>query len=384
MSAKVEISPQQYKHGFKQFRIFVIVTLITIPGIALKSQSEYKYTRPLELNDGWTTKSLSAFASSTSQLQPFFNHLGTQEHYLNSILVVNKDHIVLEEYFNGASANKQHDLRSATKSISSILMGIAIDKGYIKHVDDTIGNYLSSAFKVRDNAIWTKIKISHLLNMSTGLDCNDWDKRSKGQEDKVYKKKDWIQYFLNLPFEHEPGEMAQYCTMAQVLATEIISRASGMQIDSFANKYLFKPLNITNVSWGHTTQNKEVLPSAKRLYMTSRDMAKIGQLMLQGGTYLGEQVVSEEWVKLSTSHKTNINGIAYGYLWWKIPFKIGKKKLESWAAMGNGGQYIFVLPELNTTIVFTGSAYNLPEDKFPFSIVQKVIIPSLLEYRQAN
>jgi len=112
--------------------------------------------------------------------------------------------------------------------------------------------------------------------MSTGLDCND--KKSLGQEDRIYKKQDWLQYAIDLPMVNEPGEVSNYCSIGTVMIAEIISQASGMSIDKFAEHYLFNPLGITNVSWGHTSK-KDVIPSSKRLYMTSRDMAKIGQLI---------------------------------------------------------------------------------------------------------
>jgi len=220
-----------------------------------------------------------------------------------------------------------------------------------------------------------KITIKHLLTMSSGLDCNDWDKKSKGQEDKVYKKKDWLQYTLNLPMVNEPGTVSNYCSMGAVLIAEIISQASGMTIDKFAEQYLFKSLGINNVSWGHTS-NKKIIPSGKRLYMTSRDMAKIGQLILNKGKWNEKQIVSKKWIEESTTPKTKITGIDYGYLWWNIPFKANEKIFISKTALGNGGQYIMVLPELDMVAVFTGKAYNSQEDKLPFSIMTDIILPT--------
>ena len=92
--------------------------------------------------------------------------------------------------------------------------------------------------------------------MSSGLECNDWNKSSKGQEDRIYKKEDWIQETLNLPMANDPGKVAAYCSMGSILVAEAISQASGMAIDQFAEKYLFGPLGIKNISWGHTS-NKD-------------------------------------------------------------------------------------------------------------------------------
>ncbi|NNK11098.1 MAG: serine hydrolase, partial [Flavobacteriaceae bacterium] len=155
---------------------------------------------------------------------------------------------------------------------------------------------------------------------------------------------------------------------------EIVSRASGMSIDKFAEEYLFKALGIENLRWGHTS-NKEVIPSAKRLYMTSRDIAKLGMLVLNKGKWEGQQIISNEWMEESTTPKTKITGIDFGYLWWNIPFTVNGKKVMSKTATGNGGQYIMVLPELDLIAVFTGGAYNSQEDKLAFSIMNHVLLP---------
>lgn len=150
-----------------------------------------------------------------------------------------------------------------------------------------------------------------------------------------------------------------------------------MTIDEFAEKHLFTPLGITNISWGHTSE-KEIIPSGKRLNMTPRDMAKIGQLTLQNGRWNGEQIVSAKWIEESTTPKTKITGVDYGYLWWNIPFKEKEKVFISKTATGNGGQYIIIFPELEMVAVFTGGAYNSQEDKLPFAIVKDIFLPTFV------
>lgn len=339
-------------------------------------QNSYSYSEPILINDGWQINGLKSQQVDTTKIYQLFNQLQNGEHKLHSILLVKDDQIIIEEYFGENTVNKQHDLRSVTKSITSILMGIAIDKGFIDDIDDPVTKYIKHPVAKKNlDKRKEQITIRHLLTMSTGLDCNDWDKKSKGQEDKVYRKKDWLQYFLDLPIINEPGTVSNYCTMGQVLATEIISQASGMAIDKFAQQYLFSPMNINNVSWGHTSK-KDVPPSAKRLYMTPRDMAKIGQLILNKGKWNEEQIVSQEWVKESTSVLTKITGMDYGFLWWNIPFKVNGKMLSSKVATGNGGQYILVFPELDMVAVFTGGAYNSQEDKLPFAIMKDIFLPT--------
>ncbi|UII31836.1 beta-lactamase family protein [Fulvivirga ulvae] len=351
-----------------------VIILACISSANVYSQGKYKYSQPRELSDGWNTGSLKLQNPDSIKLYRLFNQLLEGGHRIHSMLVVKDGEIVIEEYFGDNSVNIQHDLRSATKSITSVLMGIAISKGFVSDIDDPVSRYVSYTNVKNPDQRKDEITIRHLLTMSTGLDCNDWDMGSKGREDKVYRKKDWLQYFMDLPMINDPGAVSDYCTMAQVLAAEVISRASGMTIDQFAREYLFDPLQVKNVSWGHTS-DKDVIPAAKRLYMTPRDMAKIGQLILRNGEWNGKQIVAKAWVEESTTAKTKITGIDYGFLWWNVPFQINGNITVAKLATGNGGQYIFIFPELNLVAVFTGGAYNSPDDKLPFAIVKDVLLP---------
>lgn len=340
------------------------------------SQGGYEYIQPKTLDDGWSTSSLAESTYDLTRIKHFFQELNSGPHEIHSVLVIQNDKLVLEEYFNGYAVDQIHDLRSVSKSIRSLLMGIAIDKGFVTSVNEPISTYLKSHEPLKNlDDSKDRITIRHLLTMTSGLDCNDWDKKSKGQEDKVHKKKDWIQYTLDLPMIHEPGEVASYCSMGTVLLAEMISQASGMSLQAFAHQYLFEPLGISNASWGHTSE-KNVIPSSKRLYMTPRDLAKIGQLILNKGQWNDKQVVSENWIRESTTSKTKITGINYGYLWWSLPFQIQNQFQMAPTATGNGGQYIMAFPKLDLVVVFTGGAYNSEKDKIPFAIVKDVLLPT--------
>ncbi|MBL4669390.1 MAG: serine hydrolase [Flavobacteriales bacterium] len=360
----------------------IIITLF-ISGFCY-GQNSYTYSKPKDLGDGWKTNDLKSQNVDTILIHKLFTQLNNRENKIHSVLLVKGNQIIIEEYLNGQVSDQKHDLRSATKSIRSILLGIAIDNGFIDNVNDPISKYLKNPVPKKNlDERKEKITIKHLLTMSSGLDCNDWDKKSKGQEDKVYKKKDWLQYTLNLPMVNDPGTVSTYCSMGAVLLAEIISQASGMTIDKFAAQYLFKPLDISNISWGHTS-SKKIIPSGKRLYMTSRDMAKIGQLILNKGKWNEKQIVSKKWVEESTVPKTKITEIDYGYLWWNIPFKANENIFISKTALGNGGQYIMVFPELDMVAIFTGEAYNSQEDKLPFSIMTDIILPTFTTNNKKN
>ena len=353
----------------------LLLSFVTANGFG---QKPYEYAVPVALADGWKTNDFRSRPIDTTKIYRLFGQLQQGEHKLHSILLAKNSEIVIEEYFDGNTVDKQHDLRSATKSITSILLGIAIDKGFIASIDDPISKYIKGpVYTLALDGGKDKITIRHLVTMSSGLDCNDWDKGSKGQEDKVYRKQNWIQYFLDLPLGNEPGTVSNYCTMGQVLSAEIISLASGITLDKFADKYLFGPMGITNMSWGHTSK-REVIPSAKRAYMTTRDMAKIGLLVLHKGKWNDQQLVSEHWIAEATAGHTKITGLDYGYLWWNIPFRVNDKIVLSKAALGNGGQYILIFPEVDMVAVFTGGAYNSEQDKLPFAIMTDVFLPAFI------
>ncbi len=350
--------------------------LALIAGISCFAQREYMYSQPEELGDGWRTNDLKSTALDTTALYAFFNEIINQEHKLNSVLLIKNNELIIDEYFNGYDAKTIHDLRSVNKSIKSLLLGIAIDKGMIEDINEPISKYLKS-HEPRKNLDERKneITIKHLITMSAGWDCNDWDKKSKGQEDRVYKKEDWIQYTLDLPMINNHGEVSNYCSMGVIIMAEIVSQASGMGLDEFAEQYLFRPLGIESLRWDHT-EEKQVIASGKRLSLKPRDMAKIGQLVLNEGVWMGEQIVSANWIQDATTAKTTITNIEYGYLWWNIPFNVNGKTYMSKTATGNGGQYIMVIPEMDIVAVFTGEAYNSQEDKLPFAIMNNILLPT--------
>ncbi|WP_339708903.1 serine hydrolase [uncultured Kriegella sp.] len=351
-------------------------------GFLSLGQDTYSYSKPIHLSDGWQTNDLLSGQIDSTKMYAMFNQLRVKPHKVHSVILVRNNAIEMEEYFGGYDLKKQHDLRSATKSIISILIGIALDKEFIESVDDPFLKYIKT-YGPKKNKDERKqhITVRQLLTMSTGLDCNDWDKKSAGQEDKVYRKKDWVQYTLDLPQIYDPGESAMYCSMGTVLAAEVVQQASGMPLYAFAEKYLFNALGITNVAWHHTTEG-DIIPSAKRLYMTPRDMAKIGELMLNKGKWKSEQIVSETWVAQSTSFQTKLANIDYGMLWWKIPFVVNAKKFTATVATGNGGQYMMIFPDFNAVAIFTGGAYNSQEDKLPFRIVNDVFLPMLIKLNE--
>jgi len=361
-------------------KIILLTVLITLTTACREEnfpERDYQYKVPLGTNDGWPVAALPPQQIDTGRVFGFMRSFVKEDHQLSSMLFIQNGVLMLEEYFNDTDREDLNDLRSATKSIRSLLVGIALEKGYIQSLDEPILNYLEDLEDTTQlDPAKREITVRDLLLMSPGFDCNDWDQQSAGQEDRIYKKNDWLRYIMQLPMQYTPGDTSLYCSAATILTAEIVSRASGMTVEDFADQYLFAPLEIYRYEWGHTSR-RNVPESARRLYMRSRDFAKIGQLVLDSGRWNGQQVVAKDWIEESTRKQTTITGIDYGYLWWRIPFQAEGERVEAIEAMGNGGQYLMLFPDQEVLLVFNGTAFNSEEDKLPFSIVSQVFLPAL-------
>ncbi len=356
-------------------KLFLLILLL-ISG-RLLAQQPYKYEKPTELEDNWQVGNLKDEGMDLAPYEQFLTALNAQEHKMHSMLLIKNGKLVMEEYFNGFDHETRQDMRSVTKSVISLLVGIAIEKGHIGSVDDPVAKYLYEfRTAAEDEPRKRMITIEHLLTMSSGMDCNDWDKKSAGQEDKLYKKRNWYDFMADLPMLRDPGSESYYCTGGVMLLTRILELTSGFDWRSQANEYIFNPMGITDVEYDHTS-NKKMPSASHRLYMRPRDVAKLGQLVLKWGQWDRKQLVPASWIEQISFRKTQISGLDYSYLWWKLPFEKDSKKVDATCATGNGGQYILIFPEYDLVAVFTGGAYNSQEDKLPFAIVNKVILPSL-------
>lgn len=356
-------------------KFLILISLVSCG--TLCAQQKYEYQTPALLNDGWEIGNASKEGLNLQLFEQFFTALNAQEHKLHSMLLVKEGKLVMEEYFNGYDHEQRQDLRSVTKSVISLLIGIALEEGRITSVDDPVAKYVPEFSRAVDaGSDKQSITIRHLLTMSSGMDCNDWDKQSAGQEDKLYKKKNWLKHMAGLAMLSDPGTESYYCTGCVMLLAHILELTSGLSWRYEAQKYLFGPMGITDVEFAHTSK-KSMPEASKRLYMRPRDVAKLGQLILKWGQWEQKQLVPASWIEQISFRKTQISGLDHSYLWWKLPFEKDGKKVDATCATGNGGQYILVFPEYDLVAIFTGGAYNSQEDKLPFAIVNKVILPSL-------
>ncbi|MBA4851418.1 serine hydrolase [Emticicia sp. BO119] len=304
---------------------------------------------------------------------------------IDAIVVKQGDEIIVEEYFNGFRKDTPHDTRSSFKSITSILAGIAIDKKLMS-VDDKIGRF----FPELKNEAKRNISIQNLLEMRSGLNCEEFYDIGPECEDKMSETDDWIAYCLGVDLIRTPGVNWSYNSNEPMLVGEIIARASGMTVVEFARQNLFEPLGIKDYKW--TLSPKGQAQTAGSFYMKPADMLKIIELVKKKGHWQGKQVVSADWIEKSTNCHIPIDfsfvryskmpeakyeSARYGFFWYKEKLTYKDIKTEVLFASGNGGQYIMYLPDYNLTAVFTGSNYGNWRGKLPFEILLKYIIPAV-------
>jgi len=269
---------------------------------------------------------------------------------LKSLVVFHKDTILKEAFYGTGGADVRHNVRSVTKSVVSILIGIAIDKGYLTSVEQTLGEFIDP----NEYSITTEksaIKIRHLLTMSSGFEWNELT--ASGYNDWI-SADNQIQYLLDKPLVAQPGQLFNYNSAGTHLLSYIITKVSGMSTYEFSLRYLFNPIGVEEVDWNIDKQG--YCNGGAGLYFTPHDMVKIGQIILNRGVYKGKIIVSSDYIDQSIQSKISINGSLpfasdYGYSWW-----LGQNEKGSYIfANGYGGQFIVIVPNLDLIVVTTNT-----------------------------
>lgn len=301
-------------------------------------------------SDTWRTSTPEAQGLDSIQLAKVFDFVKKNDIHIHSLLLIRNGHLVLEAYFYPNSKGIVHDVASVTKSITSTLIGISIDKGFIKSTDQPVLDFFADLKIANLSEYKKKLTIERLLTMRTGL-CRDYT-HGEQQLDDMRQTDDWVQYMLDQAILTEPGTAFAYCTGGTHLLSSVITRATCMNELDFARKYLFEPLGIHEIIWPADPQGNNT--GGFDLHLHSIDMAKIGYLFLNDGVWKGQQIISKEWVKKSTQiHVTLPDGERYGYLWWSPD-----ENPDLIEARGRGGQRIILSKEKNIVIVFTGSGFD--------------------------
>ena len=369
---------------------------VLLCGFLGRSALAYDYMVPDKTTDGWETASLSAEQIDAGPIKEMFGRIDDNSYKnITSVVIVKNGRLVVEEYFPrqevlGAQRSRElkrvspQQLFSATKSITSILIGIAIERGLIRGVDEKISTILPEYADVFTNKQKAEIRLQDLLTMSAGMAWDEWtypydDPRNDAL--KALRSSDPIRYILERPMVAAPGDLFAYNTGISIVLGEIVRKVSGLSADKFAERYLFTPLGITDYYWAKLPG--DMVETGGGLFLRPRDMAKIGYLLLNDGRWKGTQIVAGDWVRESTRNRAGSMHLpvwteaadGYGYQWWLGSLKAGDENMRYYGARGRAGQFILVFPSQHLVAVFTGLNDNILMNQ-PLDMLRRYILPT--------
>ncbi len=339
----------------------------------------YRFTAsiPPDLQDGLDVGSLQDAGLDVALIGKMVEQIANETHKnVDGVLLLKKGKLVLEEYFYQYDRDRLHQLRSATKSVVSALVGIALDKKLIASKAEKVLPFFPE-YEIKNlSAEKRAISLEHLLACNSGLACEDGNPASPGEEQKMNASLDWVRFVLDLPMIDAPGASGRYCSGGVILLGRIVEKASGQRLSDFAAENLFGKLGITNYRWNFKP-DRSSFDDACQLHMRPRDMAKLGMLYMNEGRWKGNQVISREWVTASLSQHSVVRGTDYGYLWWRQWLNVNGTRMEGVTAKGNGGQRIYLWPSLDLVVVITGGNYN---EQSPSDELQvRYILPAVMK-----
>ncbi len=356
-----------------------LVMLVAAPGallspspLTVQSQSTPSAS-PYWPTQGWRTSAPEQQGMDSATLVAMLDEIHKQGQAIHGVLVVRNGYLVLEAYFYPFKGESRHWIASATKSFTSALIGIAIDKGHIDGVNHKLLDFFPDRTVANVDARKRAITLEHVLTMSSGL---DWP--THGPQEDLYaqysQSKDLVQFVLDRPMAHDPGTRFVYNSGGAHLLAAIIQKTTGMRAQEFARTNLFAPLGISNAFW--LSDQNGINWGEGGLALVPRDLAKFGYLYLNNGVWDGQSVVPEAWVKASTAPHIETGDLGYGlshhygYQWWVDDDGVYK-------ATGSAGQRLFVMPKQGMVVTFVGGASGLDSDIVPETLLKSFILPAV-------
>lgn len=316
----------------------------------------------------WRTSTPEEQGMDSGILAEMINSIKEDGKSVNSITIIRNGYLVSEAYFYPYQKGLMHFMNSGTKSFVSALVGMCMDEGHIKSVSDKVLDHFPDQNAASVDQRKRNLEIRNLLTMTTGL---DWDFVTNASTNRMLQSQDWARFTLDQPMKEEPGRTFLYCNGAAHLLSAIVQNASGKSLAELA-KDRFKPMGINEMYWSPSPENAS--NGYTGLYMLPDDAAKFGYLYLKKGNWNGKQIIPEKWVEESTKMHVKADWTplfpGYGYMWWINRF-------GGYAALGQGGDYIFVVPNLDLIVVFTGGIYNLNDMFYPAELMDRYIVPSV-------
>lgn len=289
---------------------------------------------------------------------------------VTSLLVQQNGQTLYEQYYRGTNPDTLHNTRSVTKTIIGLLVGTAISDGLIANESESVTAFFPDLkpYKNPDDRK-DRITLKDFLTMSSRLECNDFNRYSRGNEERMYIMEDWVKFTLDLPIkgyapweqrpENSPyGRAFSYCSAGVHTLGQVVARASDKPLSEYGEERLFKPLGISRATWPKTSLDRD--GGAGGLELTSRALAKLGSLYINKGRHEGKNIIPASWIdaSLTTQVDTGSGGHKYGYLIWQTRVEVGGQQVMLNYMSGNGGNKVVFVPELQLVIVITKTDYN--------------------------
>ena len=349
---------------------------------------------PAALADGWEIAVEETASPNSGHLCALIDKFAkSNAPNVHAVVLVRNGLLVFEHYRMGADRklgeslgevehgpDVRHDLRSISKSVVSLLVGIAVDQGLLRSVDQPAFAFFPEFASLRTPEK-DRILVRHLLTMSSGIDWNEDLPFSEPENDEraMMFAPDSYRYVWEQPVATSPDKVWNYSGGSTTLLAGIVERVTGKALLEFAREALFKPLGITDVEWLSVSNGQPAAAAGLRL--RARDLAKIGQLILDKGAWNGRPIVSAAWLAESVERRfTGWNGMGYGYQWWLGKSVVGGETIEWTAGFGLGGQRLFVIPDYDAAVVITAGLYDRgTQDFVTFDILNNYMLPAIAD-----
>jgi CubicO group peptidase (beta-lactamase class C family) len=333
-------------------------------------------TRDYWPTEGWHEASPESMGADPAYLSALEREIEVRFGSINGFVMVFKGHVVFERYYHRFGPDDAHRVASVTKSVTSALVGIAIDKGYIEGVRQKVLGFFPEVTTQPQDVLKREVTIEHLLTMTAGFQWRTGARAFEPLLVRMQRGADWVGFILDLPVLVRSFGTFQYSSAASHLLSAILTRATGQCARAFANEHLFAPIGIAEIpanpqgdretQWAEDPQGNSI--GGWGLALKPRDMARFGFLYLNGGRWEGKQVVPRGWVDASISPHTP----GYGYQWWLRDLG----GVFVYAAVGRGGHHIFCVPERDLVVAIASRPGGRWRDRW--SLLEEFVIPSIM------
>lgn len=371
-----------YKHALSFFPTLSLALFLSM--FMLESDAK---TNPQNKANDWLSASPATHRLDATKLAAMDEAIKKGAfQQITSVLIARQGRLVHESYYDGDGVDGLRNTRSATKTVTGMLAGAAIDRGYIASVATPILTHLQLKKPLENpDPRKAKITVEDLLTMSSLMECDDQNQFSRGNEERMYLIEDWVKFYLDLPIKgfaawvpkpsaSPHGRAFSYCTAGSTTLGAVIQGATKVPLPEFAQKVLFSRLGIDKVKWQYSPLG--LAQGGGGLGLRSRDLLKLGQLLANGGAWQGQQILPSSWVKASITPQAQVDEQRhYGYLLWLYAYTAKGKTHHAYQMAGTGGNKVVIFPDLELVVVVTTTNYGV---RNPHQITDKLIADFVL------